>query len=451
MKNLSLFLFQVLPYFKKSEHNLNIGRLNNCYHSSDGLQPVSDPVAIDKPSNLIVQAFLELGVPYTDFNGENQMGVSHAQTTSKDGSRVSTNTAFIEPIRGKRDNLSVQSESTVIKILINDKNKAYGVTYVKNGRFFNVTAKKEVIICAGAIDSPKLLMLSGIGPREHLKEMNIKVVHDLPVGENLRDHVSFNGMVIALSENVSTMASKGKVLKEIYDYFLQGEIKTGPFSYGGALTTMAFVKTNPNLPAPDVQYDFGGIIRREFYQDVIGYLNTKVLPDSFYDSLIVKVMPLESKSKGKLILNTLNPLGPPLIFANYFNNSRDMETLLSGVKYLLKLENTKVFNDTGLYFVKEMLPACENYTWTEAYFECLAKKYTVSAYHPVGTCKMGPSHVKSSVVDPRLKVHGVKSLRVIDASIMPNVPRGNTNAPTIMIGEKGADLIKEDYRASNYY
>lgn len=439
----------MLPYFKKSEHNLNIGRLNSYYHSTGGLQPISDSTAIDKPSELVVQAFLELGVPFTDFNGENQMGVSHAQTTSKDGYRVSTNTAFLEPIRDKRDNLIVQSESTVIKILINNKNKAYGVTYVKNGKTFNVTAKQEVIICAGAIDSPKLLMLSGIGPKEHLKEMNIKVLNDLPVGENLQDHVSFNGMVISLPENISTMASKGVILKEIYDYFEQCDIKTGPFSYGGALTTMAFVKTNPNLPAPDIQYDFGGILQREFYQDVLGYLNTKVLPDSFYDSLIVKVMPLKSESIGKLILNTLNPLGPPLIFANYFNDSRDMETLLRGVKYLLKLENTKVFNEHGLYFVKEKLPACENYTWSEAYFKCLATKYTVTAYHPVGTCKMGND--KSSVVDPRLKVHGVKSLRVIDASIMPNVIRGNTHAPSMMIGEKGADMIKEDCHAANYF
>lgn len=440
----------MLPYFKKSERNLNITRLNKCYHSSIGLQPISDSVEIDEPSNLIIKAFRQLGVPYTDFNGKNQMGVSHAQTTSKYGSRVSTNRAFIEPIRGKRDNLSVQSESTVIKILINNKNKAYGVTYVKNGKNFNVIANKEIIICAGAIDSPKLLMLSGIGPKKHLQEMNIKVVQDLPVGENLQDHVSFNGMVIALPECVRTTASKGEILKEIYDYFEQDDFKSGPFSYGGALTTMAFVKTKPNLTIPDIQYNFGGILQKEFYKDAIGYLSTKVLPDSFYDSLIVKVMPVESKSVGKVILNTLDPLGPPLIFANYFKDSRDMETLLRGVKYLLKLEHTKVFKDTGVYFVKEMLPGCQNYTWTEEYFECLAKKYTVSAYHPVGTCKMGPHSDNSSVVDPRLKVRGVKSLRVIDASIMPNVTRGNTHAPSIMIGEKGADMIKEDYRALNY-
>lgn len=419
------------------------------YHSVHGLQPVSSNVEDDAPSNLIVDAFLEMGVPHTDFNGANQMGVSHAQTTTRHGSRVSTNTAFIEPIRGKRDNLSVQSESTVIKILINRENKAYGVKYVKNGKHLNVMAKKEVIICAGVIDSPKLLMLSGIGPKEHLEEINIQVVQDLPVGENLQDHVSFNGMVIALPEKVRTMASHGEILKELYDYFEQDDIKTGPFSYGGALTTMAFVKTNPNLPTPDIAYDFGGILKRDFYQDVIGYLNSAVLPNSFYDALIVKVMPLTTKSIGKLILNTTNPWGPPLIFANYLNDSRDTESLLRGVKYLLQLENTTIFKEIGAYFVKETLPACQNYTWSEAYFECLAKKYTVSAYHPVGTCKMGPSLDKSAVVDPRLKVYGVESLRVIDASIMPNVPRGNTNAPSIMIGEKGADMIKEDYEPEN--
>lgn len=362
----------------------------------------------------------------------------------------STNKAFIEPIRGKRDNLSVQSKSTVIKVLVDDKNTAYGVTYVKNGNTFNVTAKKEVIICAGTIDSPKLLMLSGIGPKEHLMEMDIKVVNDLPVGENLQDHVSFNGMVIALPQEIRTMASKGEILKQIFDYYEQGECKTGAFSYGGPLTTMAFVKTNPKLSTPDIQYDFGGILQREFYQDIIGYLSTNVLPHSFYDAIIVKVMPLVSNSVGKLILNTSNPLGPPLIFANYFNDSRDMETLLRGVLNLLKLENTKVFKDTGAYFVKKLLPACENYDWGEVYFECLAKKYTSSAYHPVGTCKMGPNDDKTSVVDSRLRVYGLKSLRVIDASIMPKVPRGNTNAPSIMIGEKGADMVKEDNHAGRF-
>ncbi|XP_004933524.1 glucose dehydrogenase [FAD, quinone] [Bombyx mori] len=432
---------EVLPYFIKSEKNLNIAGLNREYHGVGGEQYVSRYPYVDRPSIMMTEAFNERGVPIGDFNGENQLSTMQSQTFSCGGQRVSTNRAFIEPVRDRRPNLLVRTNAEVHKILINENKQAYGVVYKRNCKWHTAYAKKEVIISAGAINSPKLLMLSGIGPKYHLDELGIEVVKDLAVGENLHDHVTFNGIIVALPNATSTKVSNDQLLKELFAYKLSRR-KRGPLAANGPTNSIAFIRTEAALPAPDVQFQVDSVTWQEYIRQPTLYESLTIFPSAFYNALLPRTMNLVPKSRGKLLLNPKNPRGAPLLYANYFDDPTDLIPLVKGVKFLLTLENTKAFKRLGAYFVKKPLKACKNYIWgTDDYIVYLARSYTTSTYHPVGTCKMGPKWDKKAVVDPQLRVYGVSGLRVIDSSIMPCAPRGNTNAPSIMIGERGVAFV----------
>ncbi|KAI5632317.1 GMC oxidoreductase domain-containing protein [Phthorimaea operculella] len=386
----------VLPFFKKSENNLNIERLNRKYHGVHGEQPVARYPYIDQPSLMLTEAFNEGGLPILDFNGEKQEGTMQAQAFSEDGERVSTNTAFIEPIRHERENLVVKPDSEAVQILFDKHKRAYGIKYVRNG-------------------------------------------------ENLHDHVTFNGIVIALPNKTATTVSQQEIIEYVKE-FKHLEYKRGPLSSNGPVNSLSFLKTNPNLPAPDVQYQFDNVNWKEYYREPILVEKLAIFPTSFYDAVIPRIMNLVPKSRGKLVLNPKNPQGKPLVQPNYFGDPTDLMPLIKGARFVYSLEDTHAFKSRGAKFVKKPLGVCKNLVWgTDEYTECLARSYTSTTYHPVGTCKMGPNWDKTAVVDPRLRVYGVSGLRVIDSSIMPVVPRGNTNAPSIMIGEKGVDLVKEDW------
>lgn len=416
------------------------------YHGSDGPQYVSHLPYIDRPSFMMTEAFTERGLPLADFNGANQFSTMQGQTITGYGERVSTNNAYIQPIRYKRKNLTVKVKSEVTKILIDENKRAYGVVYVKNGKIYTAVAKNEVIVSAGAINSPKLLMLSGIGPKSHLEGLGINVIANLDVGFNLHDHVTFNGYVIALPKENSTLVDDTTIINDILDYKLD-EVKNGPISGNGAVNSIAFIKTEPDLPAVDIQYQCYNVIMKEYLSNPALYESISTYPTPYYDAIVPRTMNLVPKSRGQLYLNYTDPNGYPYIYANYLDNEEDFVPIIKGVQYLLSLENTKAFKDMGAYFVREKLPGCKDFEWgTDEYTVCLTKTYTSSPYHPCGTCKMGPCWDKTAVVDPRLRVYGISNLRVIDASIMPVVVRGNTNAPSIMIGEKGADLIMEDWK-----
>ncbi|CAH0714788.1 unnamed protein product, partial [Brenthis ino] len=436
------FESRVFPYFIKSENNLNIGSLNPSYHGIGGEQYISYLPYIDDPTLMLIDSFLERGFPIIDYNGREQVGNNQAQAFSINGERVSTNRAFIKPIRYRRKNLAVETNAEVTKVLIDENKKAYGVNYVQNNIKRTAYAKKEVIICGGTISSPKLLMLSGIGPKEHLENVGITVIQDLPVGKNLHDHVSFNGIILALSNETATTVSDDQVLQDIKEYDSM-RIKMGPLSGNGPANFIAFAKTEPSLDAPDVEFQVG---HEPDWRDLIDHLDTvdaaSILPTAYYNGLTPRVMNLVPKSRGEILLNASNPDGPPLIFPNYLDDENDFIPLLKGVDILLSLENTTAFRTNGAYYVREEISACKDYEWgTKEYFICLAKTYTSTTYHPVGTCKMGPKSDKTAVLDNELRVHGVEGLRVIDASMMPVIVRGNTNAPAMMIGERGVDFV----------
>ncbi|CAG9792533.1 unnamed protein product [Diatraea saccharalis] len=439
----------VLPFFKKSEHNLNYEALNRKYHGVNGEQYVSRYPYIDDPSLMMTDAYNEAGLPLVDYNGAQQLGTMQAQSIVKDGERISTNNAFIQSIRYKRDNLIVKPNAEVIKILINDHKQAYGVIYVKNGKKISALAKKEVIVSGGTINSPKLLMLSGIGPKEHLRDLHIDLVQDLAVGENLQDHPTFNGYVIALPNKTATSASQTEILDQV-DSFKYSDIKNGPLSGNGAVNSISFIKSDPYLPAPDIQFQADVTNWEEYIKEPTVVDSITIFPTSFYNAILPRTMNLVPKSRGKILLNSTNPYGSPLIYANYFGDSRDFIPIVRGVRFLLSLENTNAFKSRGAYFIRTPLEACKHLEWgTDDYTLCLAQSYTSSSYHPVGTCKMGPKSDRNAVVDPRLRVYGIHALRVIDASIMPVVPRGNTNAPSIMVGERGVAFVLEDWLGSH--
>ncbi|XP_043475406.1 glucose dehydrogenase [FAD, quinone]-like [Leptopilina heterotoma] len=429
---------EVLPYFKKSENNLddNIVKANPHYHSKGGYQSVETLAYNETNARIITKAWQELGYDYIDVNADKQIGVMNLQTTTFNGQRHSTNVAFIRPIRNKRQNLFIETEAFVTKIKINPKTKrAVGVEYTnKEGKRKTVIARKEVIISAGAVDSPKLLMLSGIGPEEELKKNKINVLKNLSVGRNLQDHVSIDGLNIKLKKT-SQKKSLKKRIEDIQQYLKN---QTGPLSALGPLVSTAFVKTSfetvKNIP--DIEYNF------------VPFNDTIIALPNSYDTINVHPILLIPNSRGTITLNASDPIqAAPVIRQNFFSKSPDRQRLLEGIRILLQLFKTKAFQDNEMTLNERPWPLCKQFPFnSDDYWSCIMTYYTNTDYHPVGTCKMGPKSDREAVVDPELRVYGIKSLRVVDASIMPIIIRGNTNAATIMIAEKASDMIKNDWK-----
>lgn len=444
----------VLPYFLKSE-DIAIPELamNKKYHSTGGYLTVSFPPFHTPLAEAFLEAGTENGQRIIDYNAETQTGFSFVQTTTKNGTRWSTSRAFLHPIR-KRKNFHVMKRSLVTKILIDPNTKrTIGVEFVRNGKRQTVRARREVILSAGAINTPQLLMLSGVGPREHLRNMNIPVIQDLKVGYNLMDHVGVIGMTFIVNQSVSLIPeSFFESGKYLIDYFRH---RNGPISSTGGVEALAFFDfENPTYidGYPDIELLFVALtvssepnVRNTFGISDHVY-NTVYKPIEKVHSWMIIPLLLRPKSRGRVKLRDNNPLHKALISPNYFDDNYDLETLLKGVKKAVELSETNAFKKFGSKLHDIPVPGCEIFAFkSDEYWRCVIKSLTFSIYHVSGTCKMGPESDKEAVVDPRLRVHGINGLRVIDASIMPRIPSGHINVPTVMIAEKGADLIKEDW------
>ncbi|XP_034247857.1 glucose dehydrogenase [FAD, quinone]-like isoform X1 [Thrips palmi] len=446
----------VLPYFKKLE-NMMVPELrgDSRWHHRDGPVSVSRLPWNTPLGKAFVDAGLERGMPLVDYNGAQQVGIAPLQVTLNNGSRWSSNRAYLSPLRGRngpsagRGVLHVLKRAQVTRVLIKNQ-EAEGVELVRGGRRFTVRARREVILAAGAINSPQLLMLSGIGPRQHLQDVGIPVVADLPVGYNLMDHVSAGAVIFLVNDTVSIRTERvTSSQKDLIDYFSHN---TGPLTIPGGCESVAFLALDGNTSGwPDLELLFvsgsltsdvtlkdGFGLDRKLYQQVFGRVEQ-------LDSWMPLPMLLRPKSKGRVMLRDRNPLRKPLIFHNYFDHPEDLDTLVDGVLESIKMSNTRAFQRFGSRLHDTPIPACRHHGFgSRDYWRCHIRHFPFTIYHQSGTCRMGRRGDPLAVLDPRLRVQGVGRLRVVDASVMPMIPAAHTNAPTYMIAEKAADMIKED-------
>lgn len=434
----------VLPYFIKSEDNRNAEFTRTVFHGFGGRLTVTD-IELSPVTRIMSMAFNELGVKRRDINGRSQYGYGHTQATIRFGVRQSVAKAFLRQAM-MRSNLHVSTNSPVTKILFDGK-KASGVTFKRDDKQFVVKAKKEVILCAGTIGSAKLLLLSGIGPRGHLQSVKIPVVADLPVGDNLQDHVMSAPLEFYSPFEMSITLAKSENFASAWAYSLFGAgLKQSPRFREGT----AFVRTRHQ--PPHIKYPLIGLhvvaslgayshshvnTKKELWEAIYGK------PPSKEGFSIFPIL-LHPRSRGTLRLRSKEPEDEPLINPNYLMEDPDVKYLVEAIKYARKLVDTQVMKDWEITASQAVLPECaKKGEFTDAYWECFVRTFTLSGYSPVGTARMGAVGDPTAVVDYNLKVRGIKKLRVADASIIPNAISGNTYATQIMIGEKLADILME--------
>ncbi|KAB2848386.1 MAG: choline dehydrogenase [Hyphomicrobiaceae bacterium] len=416
----------VLPYFKKSEGQT---RIKNDLHGSDGPLGVSDAEQGHELLEAYIRAAEEVGFKRTDdFNGVSQEGVGYFQLTTKNGRRSHTARGYLKPIR-HRQNLRIITEALVEGVTIKGR-RATGVRFRQGGQSRHVGARRDVILSAGAIGSPQILQLSGVGPAALLKDKGIAVVNGLAgVGRNLQDHLQARLMYkctkpITLNDIMKSPVKKALVALE-YALF-----RTGPLTIGAGHVCI-FAKAGPWASTPDIQFHV-----MTFSADRAG---TGLHPFPGFMSTVCQLRP---ESRGHLAIKSANPEEHPAIHPNYLATELDRRTMVEAMKLARRIGRTQALKP---YIAEELLPKPSIVTDEELLQDIRERGTTI--FHPVGTCKMAPEADAMGVVDDRLRVRGIDGLRVADCSIMPTVVSGNTNAPAIMIGEKASDIIKADAKA----
>nr|XP_021195906.2 ecdysone oxidase [Helicoverpa armigera] len=419
---------KVLPYFIKSEELVDPILLHSdarAFHGTEGYLGTTRYYNSEVLKYL--QAFHEIGHDIVlDTNGDTPLGYSESMFNIANGVRQSTAQSFLHPIKN-RPNLHVLKKALVTKILFDDHKNAVGVEVIlENNQTVSLKAEKEVIVSAGSINTPQLLMLSGVGPKHHLRNFDIKIVSDLPVGQTLRDHVFvIMNHVMGKSPPKKPMDPKNYPFPLIVGYISLNKSQKYP-----DYQTLNMVLREPTsaLQLCTFYFSFLDEICEALYDASVGR-----------EVLFSAVSLLYPESSGKIFLRSKNPRQPPIIFTGYYSKDEDLDSHATYLEDFVKVQNTKFFESVNSELVVPEHCGCNGIFSRREFWKCYALCMMVSGYHYAGSCPMG------AVVDSRLKVLGVKRLRVADASVMPRITGANTNAATMMIGEKAADFIKEDH------
>jgi choline dehydrogenase-like flavoprotein len=411
----------VLPYFRRAENN---ERFSNTYHAYGGPLGVSNPISPLPICEAFFQAGQEMGIPYNpDFNGGREDGLGYYQLTQFRAQRSSTSVAYLNPVRDRK-NLTIALKTHTLRVVV-EAGRAVGVEVVMGGSSTPqiVRAEREVIVSAGAIGSPKLLMQSGIGPADHLRSVGIDVVHDLPgVGANLQDHLDLFVIAECTGDHTYDKYNRAHYAAWAglqYLLFRKGPVASSLFETGG------FWYADPAARSPDIQFHLG--LGSGIEAGVAKMKHSGVTLNSAY---------LRPRSRGSVRLQSQEPDAAPLIDPNYWDDAEDKRLALKGLRLAREIMRQPALKRFVLH---EVLPGPGKTSEQDLFdYACTTAK---TDHHPVGTCKIGPAADRMTVVTPDLRVVGLNGLRVADASVMPRLPSSNTNAPTIMVAEKAADHI----------
>uniref|UniRef100_A0A6P7FLG7 Glucose dehydrogenase [FAD, quinone]-like isoform X3 n=1 Tax=Diabrotica virgifera virgifera TaxID=50390 RepID=A0A6P7FLG7_DIAVI len=445
----------VLPLFKRTERfNRRDKRapVDRSVHGYQGLLNVEYHLPESPQLIAWLRAHEELGLPISDYNAGTGLGASPAQINTQNGRRQDAGTAFVLPIL-KRKNLWVSTHSYATKIVIDHKKVARGVTFTQKGQSFIATASKEVIVSAGAFQTPQLLMLSGIGPRDHLNALNIPVVQDLAVGSTLRDHSCFYGLSFSTNYTEPILP-----LQNYVSQFLKG---VGPLAAPGNNQGVGFYESQftRGTGYPDIEIMFipsnattdlsqrAFRLTNETYEDVWKYTNPA-------KSFVAYITSLHSDSIGTVRLRSKDPFDYPLIDNRFLSDpdNRDLRRLYEGILIFLKITNTKAMRSIDTKLQGGPLRACKQHRYqSREYWFCALRQMTMNLYHPVGTAPMGPDPHRGDVVDSECRVYGVKGLRVADGSVFPFTLAGHPNAAVTLVGEMASDFIKNQYDKSSIF
>lgn len=459
---------EVMPFFKKSERNLRTpSEINAKFHGFDGLLNVAaypSDAGNDRTKKLLRDCFVELGYnEIDDINADQFLGFARSQGTLSHGMRNSAAKAFLSRnIVGERKNLHIIKMAHVTKVIIDEatSKRATGVEFVlENGSKTKLMAKarKEVILSAGTINSPQLLLLSGIGPAADLERHHIPFALDAPgVGKNLQDHLIVP-YVVSFHKSSAHVTTLNELSETYYQYLFN---RVGTLSNLGSTDYIGFISTVNDPLYPDIQF-MNFMFEKQTPATVIRVLQNFNYNQDIIDSivaanheaqtLLIFIILLNPKSRGSIELRSSDPFDAPKIFSNYFREQTDIDKVVEALRILNQLQATSTFNDHEGEVVRVNITGCAHLGSAErdAYWQCYARHMASTLYHPVGTVKMGPLNDVEAVVDAQLMVKGIDGLRVADASIMPTIVSANTNAAVIMIGEKAADFIAKHWWRSS--